>query len=135
LESAEYHYKKSIEIYPHGYAAHQNLAVVYDLKNDFDNAVREYETMKNINPNNPEAYYGLANLYLHNRLFEKALIEGEKGLELYLKSNHPYKSDAQFQIGIIYYYMNNKSRAREFFKLAKSNGARIPEKIASEFRL
>ena len=35
-------YKKSLALYPDGIMAHQNIAVVYGIKKDYENAINEY---------------------------------------------------------------------------------------------
>lgn len=138
-------YEMSVKIFPKGLAAHQNLAVVYDKQEAWGKAMKEHKIVINIAPQNPEGYYGLANVYQHLDKLDLALKNAFVALKLYNKNPPNYIGDSYGQIGLIYYYMGNKSKAREYIQISKekhiSNNlesyfyATFPESLLKELKL
>ena len=113
------YYLLSQKIFPKGPTAYQNLAVVYFKQEKWDEAIRQYELLIKIDSNDPEGYYGLAKIYLDADDFVLALKNAKKALSLY-KINPPnYIGDSYAQIGLIYYYIGQKSLAKEYLEIAK----------------
>ena len=112
-------YELSLKIFPSGISAHQNLAVVYEKQKSWDKAIYEYKILINLDPLNPEGYYGLANVYKKTSRLNLALSNALKALELYKQSPTNYIGDAYGQIGLIYYDLGNKLKAKTYIEIAK----------------
>jgi len=112
-------YKISLKIFPKGNAARQNLAVVYSKMGDWNNAIYEYKILVKSNSNNPEGYYGLADVYSKSKNYDLALPNALAALELYKQSPTNYIGDSYGQVGLIYYYLGNKSEAKKYIQIAK----------------
>lgn len=112
-------YEISIKIFPKGISAHQNLAIIYEKEKDWGSAKFRYKTVIKLQPNNPEGYYGLANVYIKTSEYEVALKNASKALELYKKNPTNYIGDSYGQVGLIYYYIGDKLKAKEFIQTAK----------------
>jgi len=112
-------YELSLKIFPSGISAHQNLAVVYEKQKSWDKAIYEYKILINLDPLNPEGYYGLANVYKKTSRLNLALSNALKALELYKQNPTNYIGDAYGQIGLIYYDLGNKQKAKTYIVIAK----------------
>ena len=112
-------YEISLKIFPKGNTARQNLAFVYKEIGDWDNAIYQYTTLISLNPNNPEGYYGLASVYSRIKNYDLALPYALDALNLYKKSPPNYIGDSYGQVGLIYYYLGNKSEGRKYIQTAK----------------
>jgi tetratricopeptide (TPR) repeat protein len=128
-------YNQSIKLFPNGKAAHQNLAVVYGIKKDFDAAGKEYVILLKIDPNDPEGYFGYADLSLQQKNYDDALKYGNEALSLYEKQKSKLTSDAQYLLGLIYYYKGDSKNAVKYVKLAKKNGASIDPALAKALKI
>ncbi len=115
------YYKKSIKIFPSGTVARGNLAIVYHRLNQFEDAINEYKILIDIQPNDPEGYYGIARIYSSQEVneLELALINAKKALDIYKKNPPNYIGDSYAQIGIIYYNLGNKEKAKTYIQIAK----------------
>jgi tetratricopeptide (TPR) repeat protein len=82
-------------------------------------AIEEYKILIKMSPQNPEGYYGLANVYQTLSKLDLALSNAFIALELYKQNPTNYIGDSYAQIGLIYYYMGNKSKAKEYIQIAK----------------
>lgn len=135
LENAKKCYNKSIELYPEGNMAHQNLAIVYQIEKKYDKALEQYEIMQENDPNDPEGYYGAIqiNLFLGN--FDDAISAAMKTMEIYEETESPYLSDAQYLLGLSYYYNGDNENAKLYIKEARKNGAPVPEEILNKLGL
>jgi len=51
-DEAIFRWKKAVQSYPDSAAAHNNLAVAYEIKRNWDEAKKEYETALKLSPNN-----------------------------------------------------------------------------------
>jgi tetratricopeptide (TPR) repeat protein len=134
-DSAIYYYKRSIALYPKGITAHQNLAAVYGLKKDYTNAAGEFEEIIKLEPDNPEGYFGLADTYMMQSKFDEALTNAKKALQLYESVKSPLVGDAQYVMGLIYYYQGDDKNAKTYLKSAKKHGAEIDPEIAKKLKI
>lgn len=53
-DEAIFRWKKEVQSNPDSAAAHNNLAVAYELKGDWDEAEKEYEAALKLSPNNSQ---------------------------------------------------------------------------------
>ena len=129
IDSAEYWYQKSITLYPNGFIAHQNLAIVYLSQGNYKLTKQEYETLITLDKANPEGYFGLANLYVQLNNGQNVVKYAEKALELYEKSRNPYAVDATYLIGVGYYLQGENKLAKKYLLDAQKNGITIPNQL------
>jgi hypothetical protein len=61
----------------------------------------------------------LANIYKKTSKLKLALFNAFIALDLYRKEPTNYIGDSYGQIGLIYYYMGNKLKAKEYIQIAK----------------
>tara|TARA_Y100001954_G_scaffold224307_1_gene263564 strand:+ start:337 stop:1143 length:807 start_codon:yes stop_codon:yes gene_type:complete len=113
-------YKASLEILPTGNAAIQNLAIVYVYKKNWNEAAKQWQELIYLMPQNPEGYYGLANVYLNISELDLALSNALTALRLYEQNPTNYIGDGYGQVGLVYYYMGNKSMAKKYIQTAKN---------------
>ena len=112
-------YETSLEIFPNGTAAIQNLAVVYVSQKNWNKAIKQWKKLIDLMPQYPEGYYGLANVYQKISKLDLALSNALSALRLYEQNPTNYIGDSYGQVGLIYYYMGNKSKAKTFIQTAK----------------
>ena len=132
LKNAIKYYERSIELYPDGTMAHMNLGVVYGIQKEYAKAITQYEKVQKINPEDPEGYYGLINIYLMLGETKNAIKSATKTLEIYEATNNQYLSEAQYLLGLSYYYDGDKKNAKTYLEQAKKSGLQIDPKIANE---
>lgn len=135
FENAIKNYNKSLELYPNGAMAHQNLGLIYGIQKEYDKAINEYKEVQKINPEDPEGYYGLINIYLIKENYKEAIKSATKTLEIYEATNSPYIGDAQYFLGLSYYYDNDNKSAKIYIQQAKKSGVKIPEKLLAALEI
>ena len=96
-------YERSISEKPDNAVAHQNLAVAYMVQKDSVKATAEYRWLTRNDPENPEGYYGLGNLFVNTGKAEEAIAPLQRAVELYRAQSSPLLADAQYELGVAYY--------------------------------
>ena len=129
LENAKKNYNKSIELYPQGNMAHQNLGLVYWIEKDYTKALEQYSIMQKNDSTDAEGYYGTIQIFFALKDYKSAVKNASKTLEIYEATNSPYLGDAQFLLGLSYYYDNDNKNAKIYLEQAKKSGAQIPAAI------
>lgn len=133
LENAKKNYFKSIELYPQGNMAHQNLGVVYGIEKKYDKAMEQYSIMQKNDSTDAEGYYGTINMLLFDlKDYKTAIKNATKTLEIYEATNSPYLSEAQYLLGLSYYYNNDNKNAKIYLAQAKKSGIKISESLLKE---
>lgn len=132
LENAKKCYNKSIELYPQGNMAHQNLGIVYWIEKKYDKALEQYLTMQKNDSTDAEGYYGTIQIYFALNDFKSAVKNAAKTLEIYEATSSPYMADAQYLLGLSYYYNNDNKNAKIYLEQAKKSGSNIPEKLLKD---
>ncbi|MDZ4664620.1 MAG: tetratricopeptide repeat protein [Bacteroidota bacterium] len=132
FKNAIKNYEKSIELYPNGAMAHQNLGMIYAIQKEFQKALNEYETSQKLKPEDPEGYYGTVNIYLQLGEYKKAINNAKKTLDIYEATKNPYIADAQYLLGMSYYYDKDNKNAKTFLELAKKGGAPVDPKVLKD---
>jgi len=128
-------YEKSLDIFPEGIIAHQNLAIIYYMLDVNEKAINEYRAIIKLQPNNPEGYYGLCNIYMNQGRLSLALSNGLKAEELYSNSSSSYVYDAQYLIGKLYYFLGKSSKAKKYIQKALAGGISIESSFLSDLKL
>jgi tetratricopeptide (TPR) repeat protein len=135
FKNAIKNYQKSIELYPNGTMAHQNLGLIYGIQKEYDKAIAEYEAVQKIEPENAEGYYGTINIYLAKNEFKNAVKAATKTLEIYEATNDPFLPDAQYLLGLSYYYDNDNKNAKIYIEQAKKSGVNVPAKLLADLEI
>ena len=66
---------------PSNFNAHFNIGILYYRNNLFDEAIREFKKVIEINPDDSEAYYNLGNIFNKKKLYDDAIASYKKGAE------------------------------------------------------
>ena len=107
----------------------QNLAIVYSLMEEYDNAINTYKAMAEIDDTNPEVYYGIGSLQLvHQKKYVSALQNMCIAYSLYVEQNSPYRADAEKMINMIGAYMKGQNKTKQFYKILDKYGLAPEEK-------
>jgi tetratricopeptide (TPR) repeat protein len=135
LDSAKKYYIISLEKYPRGELAYQNLGTVYLIEKDYQRALYQFHQLSELNESNSEAFFGKTKAYLAISQYEQALVSGLRCEELYKAENNPYLTDIQYLLGITYYYKNNKSMSKSYLQMALNGGVDVPLQLIEELKL
>lgn len=115
-------YEKSLEIDPNGLMPLQNLGITYVYKKQYKKAVKAYERFAKVDTENPEAYYGLGNVYaVYLKEYEKALDNLCIAYNIYVKQKSPYRSDAEKLIQFVFQEMKKEGKEDKFNEILKNN--------------
>ena len=83
-------------------------------------AIAEYQLLVQIDPDNPEGYYGLGIVYLDLEQPQEAVTQLKKAEELYAEEASPLITDARYHLGVSYYMLEECKKANEYFELIYS---------------
>ena len=81
-DAAKESFQRAIEIKPNYSIAHQRLGLYFNLRGQFDDAIRELQTARELDPLSPQLHCSFAVMFFLSRQYERALSEIEKTLEL-----------------------------------------------------
>lgn len=122
LDEALIAYNNSLKLDPKGRTPLQNIPVVYEFKKDFEKALKGYEAMFAVYPDDPESFYGAGRLYfIFKKDNEKALQSMCKAYNLYVSLNSPYRTDAEKMISYIFSEMKKDGKEELFNSILKQN--------------
>ena len=115
-------YQKSLSLDPKGRMPLENIPVVYEYKKDYDNALKAYKNIATIYPDDPETFYGIGRVYIYGKNdLENGLDNMCKAYNIYIKTNSPYRTDAEKQIRYIYAEMKKNGKEDKFNSILKAN--------------
>ena len=121
-DEAIYAYNRSLNIDVLGQMPLQNIAVAYTYKKDYNKAISAYERLAELDPKNPEIYYGIGRIYAtYLNEYEKGLENMCKAYNLYDKAKSPYRTDAENVIGFIFTDMKKQGKTERFNEILKEN--------------
>lgn len=129
LDNAESYYLLSHSKYPKGALALQNLAVVQDLKGNPEGAITSYKQLIELEPEDPEGYYGLSRMQLNIGKYDEAFKNGQLAEKYYKQANSPYIGDCHYLLCIICSYNKYKKSAKEYLTLSRDAGITIDKSI------
>ncbi len=92
---------------------HFNLGVYYQKQGNTANAVKEYETVLRLDPDNAEAHNNLGVIYREQNELDKAAEHYQ-----FVVSLNPGMEEAHNNLGVIYYLRGNYREAREEYQKA-----------------
>jgi putative inorganic carbon (HCO3(-)) transporter len=105
-KKAKYAYLKSVKLNSTNLNALFNLGVIYENLQNYDKALKKYESAleisKKINPNDFELYFRLGNLYSYKKNYDEAIRMYEKVIEI-----KPDIYQAYLNLGNIYLLKGN----------------------------
>ncbi|MDD5681052.1 MAG: tetratricopeptide repeat protein [Candidatus Omnitrophica bacterium] len=136
------HFKKAIEIAPDYPDAHLYIGRFYFLERDFDKAVEELKTYKNIMKALPEMDEQTKKMYINDLFYLsevyftlKRYTEAREELEEILKLN-PSEPRAYYNLGVYYYvYEHSRSKAYNNFKKAIEVGPSSEAAKSAEYAI
>lgn len=146
-EEAKRRCEKIIELRPNYAEAYNNLAILYDKKNDYANALKNYAQAVNLQPDYVKAHYNLGLFFLKHQKLNEALkqfnnvVEIDPGVfmahyylgNLYLERNqldlaekhysealslNPEHSDTLSNLGVVYLKKDKPQTAVDYFTKA-----------------
>lgn len=99
-----------LRVSPRSPQVHNNLGSVYGVKGDLDQAIKEFELARSLQPRYGDATYNLGNIYL-----EKG--DSERARQYFLESisYNPNIFESYFNLGAIYFKEGNFQQARDYF--------------------
>jgi tetratricopeptide (TPR) repeat protein len=106
-------YARLQESFPDSWRTHQLRAEGYALRQDLDDAVKEYEAALELRPNESELHEALGQFYLDNHNDEKAEAELEKALTL-----DPSRTHALYLLGRLYVQKRDNEKAVSYLQRA-----------------
>jgi tetratricopeptide (TPR) repeat protein len=119
MDEAEKMYLRSIELNKENVVPFINLAVIYRLQNKLNEAFQLYRHVAQIQPNYPEGYYGIGEIFFIVGNLENAMAFFDKAIELYNEVNSPTVYDAYYYKGMLYYYTEEYEEALTYLEEAR----------------
>ncbi len=120
LDSAAFFYNLSLDNNPQGILARQNLAATYQLIGNEDYAIEEYHQLLNYYPNYPEAYYGLAKVYIQRKDYFRGITYAETALRKFMDSKEEERIvDTRMLLARAYMKDNQYETAKKVLKANK----------------
>jgi tetratricopeptide (TPR) repeat protein len=121
-------YEISIQINPQNPVPYQNLGLIYShIKKDASKALPLYKKLVELDPSDPEGFFGLANVYNKMNSYDEAIVNGLKAAELYKQKKSPLIADAYYKLGVSYASRNppDNKQAADYFLKAKGAGIQL----------
>jgi tetratricopeptide (TPR) repeat protein len=106
-------YARLEESFPNSWRTHQLRAEGYALRQDIDNAIKEFQAALQLRPNEPELHEAFGELYLDNHSDGEAKNELEQALEL-----DPSRTHALFLLGRLYIQNRENEQAVPYLERA-----------------
>jgi tetratricopeptide (TPR) repeat protein len=106
-------YARLQESFPDAWRTHQLRAEGYGLRQDVDDAIKEYQVALRLRPNESALHDALGELYLNNHTDEDAQRELERALEL-----DPSRTHALYLLGSLYVQKRENEKALSYLERA-----------------
>jgi tetratricopeptide (TPR) repeat protein len=120
LDKAIHAYQVSLLIDSMGRTPLQNLPVAFGLLGRADEAIAAYKTLLARYPGDPEAYYGLGQIYMNNKKdYEAATDNLCQAYRIYLSQRSPYRADAEQLIATLYRQMKSDGKEAAFIAILR----------------
>jgi len=84
---------------------------------DYQAAEKHFDKAIRYDKNNPEAYYGRGCCKANMQRYQEAIVDFQKAIEL-----KPDYANAYFNLGMMYFYINDYDMMCYYYKLANENG-------------
>lgn len=92
---------------------------------NFTGAAEGYQELLNLSPNNAHYYYGLGQMQMRLRQYQKSIETNREGLQ-----KNPEDNELRIALGFAYFFNNNLSEARDTLTEALKIDAKNPEALA-----
>ena len=125
-DSAEFYYKRSFRVQPTNVYAMANLAMIYVSRNDIVKAEGIYNRIIKTDAQDPDGYFGLAEIMLKTGRYNKAVANSLKAYNLWKVKFPRYAGDALFYAGIGSLSKGDTLNARKYFERSRKLGTVIP---------
>jgi tetratricopeptide (TPR) repeat protein len=106
-------YARLQESFPDSWRTHRLRAEGYALRQDLDDALKEFQVALQLHPNEPELHEALGELHLDNHTDEDAQSELERALEL-----DPSRTHALYLLGRLYVQKRENDKAVSYLQRA-----------------
>jgi tetratricopeptide (TPR) repeat protein len=106
-------YARLQESFPDSWRTHQLRAEGYSLRQDFDDALKEFQVALQLRPNESELHEALGELYLVNHTDDDAQVELERALAL-----DPSRTHALYLLGRLYVQKRDNEKALPYLQRA-----------------
>ena len=103
-----------------------NLGLIYKNSKRFNQAKQTFLKLIQSDSTNADGYYGIAEVYLAQELYDSTIIYANKAFKLWEQKSRIYACDALEYIGKAYLKKGNNSKAKETYLNAQSLGYVIP---------
>jgi tetratricopeptide (TPR) repeat protein len=124
-KNAVKYYLKSLEIYPEGSFALQNLAVAYTYMKDYTNALDCYDKLTYYFPTDPEGYFGLGKVLVLMEDYEKAIDYVFIAHKIYSVQGSELTKDTHELALLIFGKLKEKDKLQLFYEKAKEYGIAV----------
>lgn len=106
-------YAKLEEQYPHSWRTHQLRGEGYALRNDLDNAIKEFQAAIHLQPNSAELHEALGDAYMSRQRDDDAQKELQKAVEL-----NPSRARVLYLLGRLYIKQRENQKAIAYLRQA-----------------
>ncbi len=136
-DSANHYFRMSTATNPNGLMAHQELASMFMEQKDYRNALKEHQDVIRLDPENPEAFLASSKTLFLLENFSAAIEHGKKATQLFdkAKTANPSLGEAQYFVGMSFFYTENRENAKLYLKKAKANGVAIPKDLQADLNI
>jgi tetratricopeptide (TPR) repeat protein len=122
-------YKRSIAIFPKGAFAHQNMAVAYGLQKKYELAISEYNIVKEIDPSDPEPFYGISKVSINRGDYSTAISNAKVAISLYQEAKSPLLGDAEQLLATAYEGCGDDANAKIWSEKAEQHKTPIDSEM------
>ena len=113
VQGAARHFRKSLDLAPGFYPAHNELGRAYLTKSDFPAAEHEFEEVIRLNHTDAEAHFNLGNVFLLTNHYEEAFAQVQEGLR-----RDPESALGEFVLGSVYQKMHKPDESERALREA-----------------
>lgn len=137
IDSATHYFRMSTATNPNGLLAHKELAALFMAQKDYRNAMREYQEVIRLDPENPDGFLASSKTLFLLENFSAAIEHGKRATQLFDKEKtaNPSLGEAQYFVGMSFFYTENRENAKLYLKRAKANGVAIPKDLQAELNI
>jgi tetratricopeptide (TPR) repeat protein len=130
-DSTEYYFKKSLRIQPFGYFAIEQLGAAYYTQSKNHAALGQYRRLLELDPSNPDAYFGLAQVQAENpNTLSEAVEAIDRAIASYDILNDNNLCEAYLLKARIQFAQKERKKAKRTLKQAQAKGTEIPVNIS-----
>lgn len=129
FEKAKIYCYKALALKQDQREPHYFLATIYGQENKLDSSYAHFEAMTKLDPNDGQAYLGMAQIRTLQEDYDAALIYAKKAVELAESMQSPYTGNAQYLRGVLHYYLGQDKEAVKYLRVAAKNGVELEDHL------